>query len=182
VKRHVRAALVAGAVTLSACSNEAALSVPQHQGAADSAEQVIAPMQTNLVDGGIRRAFVRADSTYVFDRAQRLHLFGVNADFFNENGVKQGTLTAQRAVYNRMTELMEAFGDVQLVGVDGRRLNTQQLRYNKAMNEVSGDSAFVAVRSDGTLRGVGFKTDPSMTTIRDVRDARMTGKANIPDR
>ncbi|HKS07156.1 MAG TPA: LPS export ABC transporter periplasmic protein LptC [Gemmatimonadaceae bacterium] len=182
MRRAILVAIVSAAWVAAACGNEAALSVPQHAGAADSAEQVLAPMQTNLVEGGIRRAFVQSDTTFVFDRAQRLHMIGVKADFYNENGVKQGSLTAQRGVYNRMTEQMEAFGDVQLLGVDGRRLNTQQLRYNKALNEITGDSAFTAVRADGTLRGVGFKTDPSMTTIRDVKNAQMSGKASVPDR
>ena len=85
-------------------------------------------------------------------------------------------------MYNRLTEMMEAFGDVQLLATDGRRLNTEQLRYNKALNEISGDSAFVAVRADGTLRGIGFKTDPAMTALRDVKNGRLTGKATVPDR
>jgi LPS export ABC transporter protein LptC len=152
--------------------------------AADSAEQFLTGMETNLVEAGIRRAHIRSDSTIVYDRAQRLVMFEVKADFYNVNGVKESVLSAKHAVYNRMTELMEAFGEVQLTSIDGRRLNTPHLRYNKAANAVTGDSSFVATLPDGTLRGIGFRTDPSMKSIDSVKSSRFTARSsvNVPGR
>lgn len=171
-------------VVASACREVATPPIQHGAMAADTAEQFLTGMETNLIEAGIRRAHVRSDSTTVYDRSQRLVMYGVTADFYNANGVKEGVLTAKHGTYNRMTELMEAFGDVVLIGNDGRRLNTPHLRYNKAANEVTGDSAFVAIQPDGTMRGVKFLTDPSMKTIRNVTNYQFTPKSaiNIPDR
>ena len=61
---------------------------------------------------------------------------------------------------------MEARGNVVVVSEDGRRLDTQQLRYDPARNEISSDSAFVLTEPTRRLEGIGFVSDPDMNNIR----------------
>ena len=68
---------VAIACVVSACRDEGALQVPQRTPVSDSAENFYIGMETNLIEAGIRRAFVQSDSTLAFDRHSRFQLFGV---------------------------------------------------------------------------------------------------------
>jgi hypothetical protein len=169
------------ATALAACTGEDTTPV-QTVTVADSADNVFFGMEMTLVDGGIRRAFVRADSAYFYD-ARRMVLHEVYVDFYTTTGVKEGVLTAKRANYNRITEAMEAFGDVKLVGLDGRRLSSPHLRYEKAANQIAGDSAFIAQLPDKTIEGIGFRSDPAMTVISSDNITKITaGNVTLPGR
>jgi hypothetical protein len=61
---------------------------------------------------------------------------------------------------------MEARGNVVVVTEDGRRLTTEQLRYDQIRNEISSDSAFVLTEPGRRLEGVGFTSDPNMNNVR----------------
>jgi hypothetical protein len=79
---------------------------------------------------------------------------------------------------------MEARGKVVVVSEDGRRLVTEQLRYDPQRNEITGDSAFVLTRPGEELAGIGFRTDPNLSRINVFRAARGTTNRSVaqPDR
>jgi hypothetical protein len=67
------------------------------------------------------------------------------------------------------------------VSQDGRRLTTQQLRYDQQKNEISSDSAFVFTETGRRLEGVGFTSDPDMTRMRCLASCRGTaGQVRVP--
>jgi hypothetical protein len=78
---------------------------------------------------------------------------------------------------------MEARGNVVVLATDGRRLTTEQLKYDPSRNEISSDTAFVMTEKNRTVSGIGFISDPNMNSLRILRGARSTGQEiTIPKR
>jgi LPS export ABC transporter protein LptC len=150
----------------------------------DSADQFMIGMQTVLVDAGVRRANVEADSAFLYDNSVRIQMYGVVATFFTAaTGVKNGVMTALRATYDTRADSMEAFGNVKVTSIEGETLTTPYLRYNKITNKISSDSAFTMTGPDRTVSGVGFDSDPGMNALMIHHGARgSAGTVQIPKR
>jgi LPS export ABC transporter protein LptC len=133
---------------------------------ADSADQVMMQVRSNMTNDGVRRGVLFADTAYVFDQNSRFDFRGVRTEFMTPTGAQDGTMTARRGTYNLRSGVLEAFGDVRIVTEDGRRLDSPHLRYDQGRNLVSSDSAFVMVHGDRTQRGVGFEADPQLTRFQ----------------
>jgi LPS export ABC transporter protein LptC len=148
---------------------------------ADSADQTIYGMRTLITDRGLLRADVSGDTALVFDEGTRFLLKNVRTIFYTPNGAKNATLTSRRGVYNTRLNTMEALGNVVVVSEEGRRLTTEQLRFNQVRNEISSDSAFVLTEPGRKLEGVGFVSDPGMNNIKVLRAARgAAGQVPLP--
>ena len=92
---------------------------------------------------------------------------GVKSHFHNREGDRTTVLTSRAGTYNTRIAKMEARGEVDVVARDGRRLQTSQLRYDQAGNQISGDSAFILTQPGGRrLEGVGFVSDPDMRNVQ----------------
>lgn len=171
-----RAGLVVAAIlALAACGAQQTPPVVQNSFLPDSAEQMMFTVAFSLTDKGVRRADVVSDTTLLYNDATRAELRGVNTTFYTAAGEREATLTAREGTYIIRLQTMEARGDVVVVSTDGRKLETQQLKYDPARNEITSDSAFTLTREDGVTEGVGFVSDPEMTTIRVLAGARSSG-------
>lgn len=149
---------------------------------ADSANQVMYGARFNLTDQGIMHAQLVADTAYFFDDNTRIELIRVNATFFTSAGVKDAVLTSRRGAYHTATGLMEARGDVVVNSEDGRRLQSQELRYDQARNEMSSDSAFVLTSPGRRLEGIGFRSDPNLQNVHILKTlAGSAGTITIPN-
>ncbi len=158
--------LVALGATTSACTDTSAPPVSTVSTAADTASQFMLGVSLRIHDGGLLRADVLADSAFFFDDNTRLDLRGVQAVFYTSTGARDGVMTSRRALYALSTQTMEAMGNVVLVSVDGRRLTTPQLRFDRTINQISSDSAFQATGPDRNISGIGFTSDPGMNNLR----------------
>jgi LPS export ABC transporter protein LptC len=148
---------------------------------ADSAEQVMLSVRSLLTDRGVQRGEMFADSAYVFDEQTRFELRKVRATFNTATGVKDGTMTGDRGRYNMRQQMLEGFGHVVITTNDGKRLTSPHVRYNQAINEVSSDSAFTMVESDGkTISGLGFRADPQLNHVTVLKGARGRGSFTLP--
>jgi LPS export ABC transporter protein LptC len=171
----VRIALVVGVLAASvsgACSNKKQPPVEAHDPLADSADQIMYPARFNLTDQGLQRAHVDADTAYFFDDNNRMELQGVHATFYTVTGAKDAVLTSRHGTTNTRTNNMIARKDVVVVSEDGRRLTTQELKFNQQKNEISSDSAFVMTEPNRRLEGVGFRSDPNMKNIQILSGAK----------
>jgi len=164
------AVLVAMAV-LSACTEKKALPTARRSALADSADQVIFGLRTNLTNEGVNRARLIADTAYFFDDNTRIELDKVHTTFYNTAGIKDAVLTSERGTYTTRLGNMLARKNVVVVSEDGRRLTTQELLYSTGRNEISSDSAFVLTEPNRRLSGIGFRSDPNMTNIRILKGA-----------
>jgi LPS export ABC transporter protein LptC len=133
---------------------------------ADSADQMMFGINTLLTDRGVLNAELQADTAFFFDENTRIELRIVKLTFYTRTGERNSVLTGNEGTYNTRQSRMEARGNVVVVTEDGRRLTTEQLRYDQIRNEISSDSAFVLTEPGRRIQGVGFTSDPNMNNIR----------------
>jgi LPS export ABC transporter protein LptC len=166
MRRLVLCALVLGA----ACQKSDAVAVKNRVTAADSADQVMFHARSLITHDGAIRAELFADTALFFDENTRIEMRGVKTHFHNKEGEQNTVLTSKQGTYNTRLSKMEARQDVDVVARDGRRLQTVQLRYDQAANQISGDSAFTMTQPGGRrLEGVGFISDPDMRNVQVLR-------------
>jgi LPS export ABC transporter protein LptC len=141
----------------------------------DSADQVLFGIRTILTDRGVERAELFADTALTFDDNTRTEMRRVRSTFYTQTGVKNATLTALKGTYNVRLGDMEARGNVVVLSEDGRKLETQQLKYDPAKNEISSDSAFVLTEPTRRVEGIGFTSDPGMKLMRVLKGSKVSG-------
>jgi LPS export ABC transporter protein LptC len=149
----------------------------------DSADQVAFGFRTLVTDAGLLRAEVFADTALFLDQNTRASLRNVQGDFFGATGAKEATLTARLGNLNTRSNELEAWGNVIITSVDGRVLKTPMIRYVQSQNVVLSDSAFVLTEpGEKEMRGIGFRTDPSLNAIQVLQVDRTRGGAvRMPD-
>lgn len=149
---------------------------------ADSANQVMYGARFNLTDQGVMHAQLVADTAYFFDDNTRVELIRVNSTFYTSTGVKSAVLTSHRGTYHTNTGMMVARGDVAVNSEDGRRLRSEELKYDQSRNEISSDSAFVLTEPDRRLEGVGFRSDPNLQNVHVLKTLSGTaGAVTVPN-
>jgi LPS export ABC transporter protein LptC len=149
----------------------------------DSAQQMMFGVRFKLTDAGVQRAELDADTALMYGDNTRWELKRVKTTFYTLTGTKDATLTSLQGTYLLRVGAMEARGNVLVNTTDGKKLATQQLKYDQTRNEISSDSAFVLTEPDGTTSGIGFVSDPRMTQVRIMRGAKTTGRqVTIPKR
>jgi LPS export ABC transporter protein LptC len=158
------------------CNNKKLPPVSAHSVLADSADQILWGARFNLTDKGLERAELFADTAFFFNDNTRVELENVNTTFFTAVGAKDAVLTSKYGTYTTRNGGMVARKNVVVVSQDGRRLTTQELKYDQTKNEISSDSAFVLTEPDRRLEGIGFVSDPNLNNVRVLRGA--SGFAN----
>ena len=172
------AAIVAAATA--ACSKTSKTPVVATPGIADSADQVLFNTRTVLTNGGIQRAELFADTTYVLDNQTRFDLRRVKLNFTKDNGAPNGTMTADHGVYNINSRILEGWGNVIITLVDGRTLKSPHVIYNQPINQLSSDTAYTLSNGDKTATGIGFNADPGFTHYQCLRQCGGSANVTIP--
>lgn len=175
------AVVIAGSITIAACTEKTAPPIAARSALADSADQVMFGARFNLTDKGLARAEMLADTAYFFDDNTRIELSDVETTFYTTSGARDAYLTSDRGTFNNRTGFMIARGHVVVITEEGRRLTTPELRYDQASNEISGDSAFVLTEPGRRLAGVGFRSDPNMQNVEILKTrSGTTGSVTLP--
>jgi LPS export ABC transporter protein LptC len=129
-------------------------------------DQMMFGISTLLTDRGVRNAELQSDTAFFYDENTRIELRGVRLTFYTRTGERNSVLTAREGTYNTRQSRMEARDDVVVVSEDGKRLTSEQLKYDQVRNEISSDSAFVLTEPGRRLEGIGFTSDPNMNNVR----------------
>lgn len=137
--------------------------------AADSADQILEGMDFNMSTDGVRRTRVIADTAYLYESTQLARLKVVKVTFFDASGIETSTVTSDSGMYQTRDGSMEAWGHVVGTTPDGKRLTTEQLRYDARRHEISSTRPFLFVKPDQRLEGDGFTSDPEFGNVRALR-------------
>jgi LPS export ABC transporter protein LptC len=176
--------LLAASLIGAACGRgETRASAAVSGGLLDTADQVAFGFRTLVTDGGLLRAEIFADTALFQNQNTKIILIRVAGDFFGATGAKAATATAKRGAFDTRTNTLEAFGDVVITSVDGRVLRTPYIRYDRSSNQVYSDSSFVLTEpGEREMRGIGFRTDPSLSAIEVMRiRSGKGGTFTLPD-
>ena len=150
--------------------------------AADSADQVLFNMSHYVMDGGIQRAHVLADTAYFYSPTQTAELRNVHITFFDQRGAQTSTLTSKEGTYHWQTGDMEARVHVVVVRVDSATLRTAVIRYSQSRNQVSSDQVFVFDEPGGRhIVGQGFTADPDFKVVTATKPKGPAGKFTLPN-
>jgi LPS export ABC transporter protein LptC len=172
VRRIAGITLVVAA--LGACEESGAKPTTTLQ-ATDSADQVLEGFSHYVTSEGVRRSRVEADTAYFYESTQITDLRRIKVVFYDLKGVEGSTLTALRGTYHWQDGSMEANSHVVVVTPDGRRLQTERLRYDNAANSISTDQHFAFDRGIEHLEGNSFKSDPDFKNVVTDRPRGVAG-------
>ena len=173
--------LAALAVIALACGSQQ--QPPTTVSLSDSADQVVYGMRHYLTVDGVTRAHLVADTAFLFDDRQIAEIVGVDVTFFDSNGEKTSDLTSLEGTYDLRTGDMTARGDVRVRGVDGRRLRTEELRYDRTNDQIVSDHPFVFTRPSGEeLTGEGFTSNPDFSRVITRGTRGPAGRVELPNR
>ncbi|HEX5436832.1 MAG TPA: LPS export ABC transporter periplasmic protein LptC [Gemmatimonadaceae bacterium] len=180
MRGRVLLTLAAAVVVGAACNSGTEPPVTALNPLADSADQVLFGVTMYVTDSGLRRARLLADTAYFFDNSSRIELRGVRTTFYTPAGAENAVLTSQEGTSNSARSQVEARKNVVVVSTDGKRLTTEQLRYNQTTNQISSDSAFVLTEQGRRLEGIGFISDPNLTHVHVLHQPAGGGTFTLP--
>lgn len=149
---------VALGLLLAACADTGVRPTSTMQ-SADSADQIMIKMSTQLTENGVLRSFVEADTAYVYQNQQLTELRHFKVRMLDAHGNLQSTLTADRGLYTQYSGKLDARGHVLVESTDGRRLRTEHLIYDKQANQIRSDTAFTYDSPTASGSGKSFLSD-----------------------
>lgn len=146
----------------------------------DSADQVVYGMTVRLTNQSVASGLLLSDTAFIYEDGSRLELLRVNLTFFTKQGRKDGVLTSKSGTYNAKLQRLEARGDVIVIREGGRRLTSPRLIYDQLRNQVLSDTVFTLIEPARQLSGIGFETDPKLTTFRCLRACKGVAPVSVP--
>ncbi len=177
---------VAGAVlvaaSLAACEDDAVRPTVTVT-AADTADQVLFSMEHLITNNGVRRTKVLADTAYLYEQTQLARLKTVTVSFYDAVGNESSTIKADSGTYQMRDGSMQSWGHVLATTPDGRRLRSEELKYDSRQHKISSDRPFTYDRGDQHLEGNGFTSDPDFRNVvaRQPRGGQAGGTTGRPD-
>jgi LPS export ABC transporter protein LptC len=155
--------------------------VAQVEAAADTADQLMIGLYQYITENGVRKAYLEADTAFLYENAGRADLKKVKVTFFGPAGDTSSVVTGKLGFYDWRTGRMETREDVVVLLSNGGRLTTSILRYDQAKNEVSTDQHYVYVAPpDQHMEGASFVTDPSLSRFRTQHPKGRAGAITLP--
>jgi lipopolysaccharide assembly outer membrane protein LptD (OstA) len=127
--------------------------------------------------------FETQDSTYALlqadpDRPDSSGARAVHVDLFDDQGEPSAVVDAQRLVYQDEQQRFVAQGRVLVVTVEGRRLESEEVRWDEASRELRADGFVRITAPDEAFEGYGLVAAEDLSTYE---LARVTGQAEVED-
>lgn len=101
---------------------------------------------------------------------------GVHVEFFDDQDKPSTLMTASRAVKHEKSQMMEAFGNVEVVNAKNEKLNTEYLVWNESTKKISSNEFVKITTNDKIIFGNGFESNQDFTNYRIFK---ITGTINI---
>ena len=178
LQHAIRAALAV--VLLASCKGTGPDRVAQVAQAADSSDQLMITMSTNLTTLGVRQAHLEADTAFVYENRGHTDLKKIKVTFYTPNGVQTSVLTAEAGNYKIRTGEMEARGNVVVVRTDGARLMSSVLKYDPTRNLISTDQPYTYIIGEKHAAGIGFECEPNFVVCKSNSVRGSAGPVSLP--
>ena len=149
-------------------------------GPVDTAEQVGFGVRTLLTANGVQRGELQADTMFVYNDQTKFDFRNARVKFNTETGAPNGTMRADRGLYDTRTQILEGFGNVVVTTLDGKKLTSPHLKFNQLANEVTSDTTFALKAGDREQRGIGFTADPNLTHFKCLRMCGGSAPITLP--
>ena len=150
------------------------------QSPVDTAEQVGFGVRTLLTGNGVQKGELQADTMFVFNDQTKFDFRNARVKFNTETGAPNGTMRADRGIYDTRTQILEGFGNVVVTTLDGKKLTSPHLKFNQLANEIASDTTFQLKAGDREQRGIGFTADPNLTHFRCLRACGGSAPITLP--
>jgi LPS export ABC transporter protein LptC len=147
---------------------------------ADTAEQTGFGVRTLLTANGVQKGELQADTMYVFNDQTKFDFRNARVKFNTETGAPNGTMKANRGIYDTRTQILEGFGNVVVTTLDGKTLKSPHVKFNQLGNEVTSDTTFEVKAGDREQRGIGFTADPNLTHFKCLRMCGGSAPITLP--
>ncbi len=86
----------------------------------------------------------------------------IRVDFFDEKGARSSELTANEGEIQQQTRDMTARGNVVLQTTEGTRMNTEEMHFLNATQQITSDKLVRVTHKGDVLEGTGFTSDPDL--------------------
>ena len=96
----------------------------------------------------------------------------VRIDFFDREGKKNSTLTADQGLVYQRTNDLEARGKVRVTTESGVTLETDSLRWQNARGKIVSDAFVRVTRHGDVVTGYGFESDATLEHFHLAREVR----------
>jgi LPS export ABC transporter protein LptC len=144
--------------------------------AVDSADQVLEGFSHYVTADGVRRSRIEADTAFFYENTQTAALRHPRVTFYDPKGAEASHLTAERGTYKWQDGGMEAAGKVVVTTPDGRRLESEALKFDAKANQISTDQRFAFQRGTEHIEGNSFRSDPDFKNVVTDRPRGVAGK------
>lgn len=138
-------------------------------------------VNTLISDSGIVRYKIKAATWQVYDKADTPYWEfpdGIYLERFDIDLQPDATIEADYAYYNEPAQRWTLRGNVKAVNLEGEQFDTPLLFWDQKSESVYSDSSIVITREHSIIKGVGFRSNQSMTQYTILRP---TGSFPIKD-
>ena len=123
-------------------------------------------VMTIVSDSGVTRYRIKAPKWRVYDKADTPYWEFPNGIFlekFNLQLESDATIEADYAYYNEPAQLWMLKGNVKALNLNGEQFEAPLLYWSQKEERVYSDSSIVMTREASIIKGVGFRSNQSMT-------------------
>jgi LPS export ABC transporter protein LptC len=183
MRRMAFALIACLGVSLAACKDSKKPPVVAGPSVADSADQILFKTRFLLSTHGIQRGDLLADTAYLLNDGTKLDLRKTHVTFTSETGAPEGTMEANRGLYNTQSQILEGWGNVVIKMVDGKTLKSPHVTFNQLTHTVASETTYTISRPDGTTSGIGFTSKisgQSFSAFQCLRSCSGTGAVQLP--
>lgn len=136
------------------------------------ADQVLRDIVLRETTDGALEWVLRARSAYRNEGSEETRLDSLRVDFYQGAPEVRSVLTSDSGRVDAKKGILVAVGNVVVVTREGNRLETEKLVWNRITSRVRSDTLVRMTRGSDVLTGIGFESDPDLTTYSLQRDVR----------
>ncbi|MBI4553117.1 MAG: LPS export ABC transporter periplasmic protein LptC [Candidatus Latescibacteria bacterium] len=130
---------------------------------ADAPDQETWDATIYLLQDGKQRVVVTASYIAHSSRSRQTKLEqGLRIEFYDQDGQRTSTLTADRGTIDEQTRTMSAIGHVVVTNTRGGTLETDSLQWVENLNRIRTDAPVRISTDKDVITGIGFEADPNL--------------------